>query len=56
MSSHSIYTRSNSALHDGPPTSVGRQRGAAITILDQVMITAVVSAISYIAAIMMGWL
>ena len=36
MSSHSIHTQSNSALHvnarDGPRVSVGRQGGAAMTI------------------------
>ena len=55
MSSHSIHTRSNSA-HDAPRASVGRQGGAAMTIFDQAMVTAVVSAIAYIAAIMTGWL
>ena len=55
MSSHSIHTQ-NCALHDGPRTSVGLQGGAAMTIFDQAMFTAVVSAIAYIAAIMMGWL
>ena len=56
MSSHSIHTQSNIALHDGPRASVGRQRGAAMTIFDQAMVTAAVSAIAYIAAIMIGWL
>ena len=62
MSSYSIHTQSssalhvNSALHDGPRVSVGRQGGAAMTIFDQAMVTAVVSAIAYIAAIMIGWL
>ena len=56
MSSHSIRTQSNSALHDGPRASVGRQGGEATTILDLAMVTAVVSAIAYIAAIMIGWL
>jgi len=56
MSSHSIHTQLNSALRDGAFTSEGRQRGAAITIFDQAMLTAVVSAIAYIAAIMLGWL
>jgi hypothetical protein len=58
MSSHSIHTQSNSALHDAPRASatVGRQGGAAMTIFDQAMVTAVVSAIAYIAAIMIGWL
>ena len=56
MSSHSIHTQSNSALHDAPRASVGRRGGAAMTIFDQAMVTAVVSAIAYIAAIMIGWL
>ena len=56
MSSHSIHTQSNSALHDAPSVSVGRQRGAAMTIFDQAMFTAVVSAIAYISAILTGWL
>ena len=56
MSSHSIHTRSNSALDEGPRASVGWQGGAAMTIFDQAMVTAVVSAIAYIAAIMIGWL
>ena len=51
MSSHSIHTQSNSALHEGPRASVDRR-----TIFDQAMVTAVVSAIAYIAAIMIGWL
>ena len=55
MSSHSIHTQSNSALDEGPRASVGWQGGAAITIF-QAMVTAVVSAIAYIAAIMIGWL
>ena len=55
MSSHSIHTQSNSALHDGPRTLVGLQRRAAMTIFDQAVVTAVVSAIAYIAAIMIGW-
>ena len=55
MSSHSIHTQSNSALHDGPRASVGQQ-GRAMTIFDQAMVTAVVSIIAYIAAIMIGWL
>ena len=56
MSSLSIHTQSNSALHDGPSTLVGLQGGAAITVFDQAMVTAAVSAIAYIAAIMIGWL
>ena len=55
MSSHSIHTQSNSA-HDAPRASVGRRGGAAMTIFDQAMVTAVVSAIAYISAIMTGWL
>ena len=55
MSSHSIHTQSNNALHDGTRASVGWQ-GEATTILDLAMVTAVVSAIAYIAAIMIGWL
>ena len=51
MSSHSIHTQSNSALHDGPRASV-----EATTIFDLATVTAVVSAIAYIAAIMIGWL
>ena len=62
MSSHSIHTQSNSALHviqlcaTALAFPVGRQGGAAMTIFDQAMVTAVVSAIAYIAAIMIGWL
>jgi hypothetical protein len=56
MSSHSIHIQSNSALHDGPRASVERQGGAAMTIFDQAMVTTVVCAIAYIAAIMIGWL
>ena len=56
MSSHSIHTQSNSALHDAARPSVGRQDGAAMSIFDQAMVTAVVSAIAYIAAILTGWL
>ena len=55
MSSHSIHTQSNSA-HDAARPSVGRQDGAAMSIFDQAMVTAVVSAIAYIAAILTGWL
>jgi hypothetical protein len=56
MSSHSIHTQSNSALHDGPRAFVGLQGAAATTIFDQAMVTVVVIAIAYIAAIMIGWL
>ena len=56
MSSHSIHTQSNSTLHDGPRAFVGLRGGAAMTIFDQAMVTAVVSAIAYIAAILIGWL
>ena len=56
MSSHSIHTQSNSALHDGPRAFVGLRGGAAMTIFDQAMVTAVVSTIAYIAAILIGWL
>jgi len=44
------------ALHHAARASVRRRGGAAMTILDRAMVTAVVSAIAYIAAIMMGWL
>ena len=56
MSSHSIHTQLNNALHDGTRASVGWQGGEATTILDLAMVTAVVCAIAYIAAIMIGWL
>ena len=56
MSSHSIHTQSNSALHDGARTLVRLQGGAAMTVFDRAVVTAVVSAIAYIAAIMIGWL
>ena len=56
MSSQSIHAQSNSALHDGPRASVGRQGGEATTIFDLAMVTTVVSAIAYIAAIMIEWL
>ena len=56
MSSHSIHTQSNSALHDGSRAVVGLRGGTAMTIFDQAMVTAVVSAIAYIAAILIGWL
>jgi hypothetical protein len=50
MSSHSIHTQSNSALHDAPRAS------ATVGLFDQAMVTAVVIAIAYIASIMVGWL
>jgi hypothetical protein len=50
MSSYSIHTQSNSALHDV------RRASARVRLLDQVMVTAVVIAIAYIASIMVGWL
>ena len=50
MSSHSIHTQSNNALHAAPRAS------ATVGLFDQAMVTAVVSAIVYIAAIMIGWL
>ena len=46
MSSHSIHTQSNSALHDAPRAS------ATVGLFDQAMVTAVVIAIAYIASIM----
>ena len=48
MSSHSIHTQSNSALHDAPRAS------ATVGLFDQAMVTAVVIAIAYIASIMVG--
>jgi hypothetical protein len=56
VSSHSVHTQSNSVLHDGSRTLVRLQGGTATTIFDQAMVTAVVSVIAYIAAIMIGWL
>ena len=50
MSSHSIHTQSNNALHDAPRAS------ATVGLFDQAMVTAVVIAIAYIASIMVGWL
>ena len=50
MSSHSIHTQSNSALHDAPRAS------ATVGLFDQAMVAAVVIAIAYIASIMVGWL
>ena len=49
MSSHSIHTQSNNALHDAPRAS------ATVELFDQAMVTAVVIAITYIAAIMFRW-
>ena len=49
MSSHSIHTQSNSALHDAPRAS------ATVRLFDQAMVAAVI-AIAYIASIMVGWL
>ena len=50
MSSHSIHTQSNSAVHDAPRAS------ETVGLFDQAMVAAVVSAIAYIVAIMIGWL
>ena len=50
MSSYSIHTQSNNALHDAPRAS------ATVGLFDQAMITAMVIAIAYIASIMVGWL
>ena len=50
MSSHSMHTQSNSALHDNPRASV------TVGLLDKAIVTAVVIAIAYIASIMVGWL
>ena len=50
MSSHSIHTQSNNALHDDPRAS------ASVRLFDQVLVIAVVSAIAYIASILVGWL
>ena len=50
MSSRSIPTQSNSALHDAPRSST------TVKLFDQAMVTAVVIAIAYIASIMIGWL
>ena len=50
MSSHSIHTQSNSALHDAPRAS------ASVRLFDHVLVIAVVSAIAYIASILVGWL
>ena len=48
MSSHSIHTQSNNALHTAPRAS------ATIGLFDQAMVAAVVIAIAYIASIMVG--
>ena len=50
MSSHSIHTQSNNALHAAPRAS------ATVGLLDQATVIAVVIAIAYIASIMVGWL
>ena len=50
MSSHSIPTQSNSALHDAPRAS------ATVRLFDQVMVAAAVIATAYIVSIMVGWL
>ena len=50
MSSHSIYTQSNNALHNAPRASV------TVGLFDQAMVAAVVIEIAYIASIMVGWL
>ena len=50
MSSHSIHTPSNNALHDAPRAS------ATVGLFDQAMVAAVLIAIAYIASIMVGWL
>ena len=50
MSSHSIHTQSNRTLHKSFHLS------ATVRLFDQVMVTAVVIAIAYIASIMIGWL
>jgi hypothetical protein len=50
MSSRSIPTQSNSALHDAPRAS------ATVVLFDQAMVAAAVIAMAYIASIMVGWL
>jgi hypothetical protein len=50
MSSHSIPTQSNSALHDAPRAS------ATVRLFDQAMVAAAVIAMAYIVSIMVGWL
>ena len=50
MSSHSIPTQSNSALHDAPRAS------ATVGLFDQAMVAAAVFAMAYIVSIMVGWL
>jgi len=63
MSSHSIHTQSKTVWHDALENPSGglrlpnrRQGGAAMTILDQAMVTVALIAIGYIAAIMFRWL
>ena len=50
MSSRSIPIQSNSTLHDSSRTS------ATVRLFDQAMVTVGVSAVAYIAAILIGWL
>ena len=50
MSSRSIPTQSNSALHDAPRAS------ATVVLFDQAMVAAAVIAMAYSASIMVGWL
>ena len=50
MSSQSIHTQSNIALHTAPRAS------ATVGLFDQAIVAAVVIAIAYIASIMGGWL
>jgi hypothetical protein len=50
MSSHSIHTQSNNALHTAPRAS------ATVGLFDQAIVAAVVIAIAYIASIMVGGL
>jgi hypothetical protein len=50
MSSHSIPTQSNTALHDATRAS------ATVRLFDQAMVTAAVIAMAYIVSIMVGWL
>ncbi len=50
MSSHSIHTRSDTALHDALRAS------ATVKLFDQAMVVAGVIAIAYITSIMVGWL
>ena len=55
MSSHSIHGQSNSAPHDVLALSTHLHKKTAMTIFDKAIVTAVVSAIAYIAAIMIRW-